>query len=231
MNPFSLKENETNKYQLIECKMVYGIVIALNGTIGEFQIPAKTNDVLEWIRKKYKNQTIQFQGKIQDSVKDTQWLSIFASVSGEEDQTNQHILPSPFDEETYTSQIIVLCSVYEQQDEYEPNINSYVNLRSDHYESVYQEWTFATEEEEEEEGEIVEPEADEDAELDIPMDDEDDEDEPARTTTYTSKPIQTRSENVFVECAIREKVTQNSIELLEDSELATLNWRIPCYML
>jgi len=219
MNPFSLKENETNKYQLIECKMVYGIVIALNGTIAEFQIPAKTTDVLEWIRKKYKNKTIQFQGKIQDSVKDTQWLSIFASVSGEDDQTNQHILPSPFDEETYTSQIIVLCTVYEQQDEYELNVNSYANLRSDHYESVYQEWTFASEEEEED-GQQAEGDVDEDAELEIPMDDDEDDDEPTRTNTYTSKPIQTRSENVFVECAIREKVTQNFNELLEDTELA-----------
>ena len=48
--------------------MVCGISILVNGTIGEIQIPAKTADVLEWIRKKYKNTNIQFQGKLQDGI-------------------------------------------------------------------------------------------------------------------------------------------------------------------
>jgi len=197
--------------------MVFCVSIAINGTISEFQIPAKTTDVLEWMRKKFKNTSIQFQGKIQDSIKETNWLSIFASVSGDEEQTNQHILPSPFDEETYYSQILILSSISEDQDEYDQNVSCYTNIRSDHYESVYQEWTFATEESEEE-GELID--ADEDAEIEIPLDDEEEDDEPLRTTVYTSKPIQTRSENVFVECAIREKVIQNFEEVLEDSELA-----------
>jgi hypothetical protein len=79
----------------LNTKMVNGIVISANGTISDLQIPAKTSDILEWIRKKYKNTQIQFQGKIQDPVKESNWLSIFASTNGDEDQINQHMLPSP----------------------------------------------------------------------------------------------------------------------------------------
>ena len=43
--------------------MVVGTVVLNNGTLNEVSIPAKTTDVLEWIRKKYKQPTIQFQGK------------------------------------------------------------------------------------------------------------------------------------------------------------------------
>lgn len=37
---------------------------------------------------------------------------------------------------------------------------------------------------------------------------------------YVSKPIQTRSENVFIDCVIREKVIQNFHEVLDDLDLA-----------
>ena len=97
--------------------MVYGVTISAAGSIGEFQIPSKTTEVLEWIRKRYKNATIQFQGKIQDPLKDTQWLSVFASCEGDEEHTNQHMLPAPFDEETYIGPIIILATESENQDE------------------------------------------------------------------------------------------------------------------
>lgn len=34
--------------------MVNGIVVAVNGIVGDVTMPIKTTDVLDWIRKKYK---------------------------------------------------------------------------------------------------------------------------------------------------------------------------------
>jgi transcription elongation factor S-II len=197
--------------------MVQGVIISTNGGVSEFTIPAKTSDVLEWIRKKHKNTDIQFQGKIQDPIKESNWLSIFACSSGDEEQTNQHILPAPFDEESYTGPILILCSTCDDQDEYDANATSYTNLKSDHYETLYQEWAFATEDEEEEEN--IQDLDEEDELIDIPADDEEDEEENDRTN-YVSKPIQVRSENVFIDCAIRERVIQNFNEILNDTELS-----------
>lgn len=61
-------------------KMVNGIAITVTGSVNDITIPAKTQDVLDWIRKKYKNTSIQFQGKLQDPTKETRWLSIFAEI-------------------------------------------------------------------------------------------------------------------------------------------------------
>lgn len=178
----------------------------------EVTIPAKTTDVLEWIRKKYKNAGIQFQGKLGDPINDTNWLSIFACPSDDEENVNQHMLPAPFDEETFSGHIVILTSTNDNQDEYDPLASAYLNLKLDAYETLYQEWTFATDEEE-----VME--ADEDEEVPVVEDDDSDEEEIVRVA-YTSKPIRTHSENVFVECAIRTKVTQNFDELIEDAELA-----------
>ena len=143
--------------------MVFGVSIAINGTINEVSIPPKTTDVLEWIRKKYKNPDIQFQGKIQDPLKEERWLSIFASMSGDEEHTNSHILPSPFDEESYTGPIVILANTIEQQDEYDAPASSYINLKPDDYETLYSEWSFVVEEEEEENLEEEPEEEEEDA--------------------------------------------------------------------
>ena len=192
-------------------KMTNGVVISINGSIGDIQVPAKTADVLEWIRKKYKNSEIQFQGKVQDPIKTTQWLSIFAGANGSEENINQHILPSPFDEESYTGQIVILATEKEEQDEYDANISAYVNLKSDHYESVYQEWTL---EESESEAEVVDNEEDEDAEVEL---DEEEEEEVVKEVIHVARPIQTHSKNVFVECAIRDKVSENFREFIDSS--------------
>ena len=196
--------------------MVQGVIISTNASIGEFTIPAKTPDVLEWIRKKYKNTDIQFQGKIQDPLKETIWLSIFACNSGDEEQTNQHNLPAPFDEETYTGPILILSSTCDDQDEYDANASAYTNLKGEHYETLWQEWAFATEDDEEEEIQDVE---EDDEIIDLPADEEE-EDEDTVRANYVSKPIQVRSENVFIDCAIRERVVQNFNEILQDMELS-----------
>lgn len=191
--------------------MTNGVVISINGSIGDIQVPAKTSDVLEWIRKKYKNTEIQFQGKIQDPIKDTQWLSIFAGVNGSEENINQHMLPSPFDEESYTGQIIILATETEEQDEYDANISAYVNLKSDHYENIYQEWTA---EESESEGEIIENDEEEEEEVEI---EEEEEEEVVKEVIHIARPIQTHSKNVFVESSIRDKVVENFKEFLTSS--------------
>jgi DNA-directed RNA polymerase subunit M/transcription elongation factor TFIIS len=186
--------------------MVVGVVIAMNGTIGEFTIPSKTPDVLEWIRKKYKNPDIQFCGKIEDASKNT-WLSVFGCIS-DDDEPNQHTLPAPFDEDTFISQILILNSASEDE-EYELPASSYTNLKSDYYETLCQSLNV-----DEEDAELEE---DED-ELVIP---EEEEEEEVERVEYISKPIQVRSENVFIECPIRAKVIQNFDEVLNDTELAT----------
>jgi hypothetical protein len=123
----------------ISSKMVNGIAIAINGTIGDLTIPVKTADVLDWIRKKYKNTGIQFQGKIQDPTKETRWLSVFACISDDEETINQHMLPSPFDEETYSGTIVILATESEEQDDYEKLATAYVGLKVDEYETLYAE--------------------------------------------------------------------------------------------
>jgi hypothetical protein len=106
--------------------MVVGVSISTTGVLSDITIPVKTTDVLEWIRKKYKNTDIQFQGKIQDPLKEDRWLSVFAYAS--DDDENAHMLPSPFDEESYSGVIVILASANEDQDTYDPLINCYTNL-------------------------------------------------------------------------------------------------------
>ena len=200
--------------------MTYAVVILQNGTtINDVQIPAKTADVLEWIRKKYKTPEYQFQGKIQNPVKESQWLSIFACSVGSEENINAHVLPSPFDEETYIGNIIILASESEDQDSYDPHVNNYQNLKSEDYENLYQEWTFSLEEEDAEE-DVEENESDDNETDDIDGGVDDDEEEPERKdNTYAVRPIRGKSKNVFVECPIRDKVIENFMELIEDKSI------------
>lgn len=203
--------------------MVKCVVVAVSGTLSEVDIPPKTNDVLEWIRKKFKNTDIQFQGKIQDPTKGTRWLSIFASVSTDDENINQHMLPAPFDEESYAGSIVILATESEDQDDYEKSISSYVSLTSDEYETLYAEWTFDIEEEEEQELDEAEiEEATEDEEHDIEVEDVEDEEEVVHVKpVHTVKHATVKSKNVFVDCAIRTKVIENFTELFEDQTLAT----------
>ncbi len=200
-------------------KMVNAVTISFNGTIGDIQIPTKTSDVLDWIRKKYKNNDIQFQGKIQDPIKDTQWLAIFACSDGDDEYTNVHILPSPFHEEVYIGNIVILATESDNQDEYEQNISSYVNLKSDHYNNVYQEWTFADEEEPEEDVEVTEEAEEEDVEVTEEAEEEEDVEVPV-IVREPKATVKTHSKDVFVDCTIRDKVIENFGELMT-TDLAT----------
>ena len=180
--------------------MVQATVVASNGTLSEVTIPAKTTDVLEWMRKKYKQIGIQFQGKIQDPLKEQRWLSIFAKIADDEEDSNQHMLPSPLDEESYSGVIVILATMSES-DDYEKLVTSYVNLGVEDYETLYHEWSFnmsdeeGEQEEEEEEEEYEEPD-----------------EAPRVAPQVTVKTIKTK--NVFIDCAIRDKVIQNFTELV-----------------
>jgi DNA-directed RNA polymerase subunit M/transcription elongation factor TFIIS len=199
--------------------MTHGVVISLNGTIGDVQIPSKTADVLEWMRKKYKINGIQFQGKLQDPMKEGRWLSIFAST--QEDDENVHMLPSPFDEETYTSPIIVLASQNDNQDTYEPSVSQYTDLKANEYEALYQEWAFAVDEEEdEEEDEFVEEDDGEEDDDDGSIV-EDDEVPPTPALRPVKAAVPVKTKDVFVSCAIREKVVTNLTKLFESEDTAS----------
>jgi DNA-directed RNA polymerase subunit M/transcription elongation factor TFIIS len=194
-------------------KMVNGVAISHSGTISDISIPAKTSDVLEWIRKKYKNTDIQFQGKIQDPLKESQYLSIFASTDGDEDQINMHILPTPFHEETYIGNIVILATESDNEDQYEQNISSYVNLKAEYYNSVYQEWAF-DEESEDEEDVDVEVDGDDEEEEVIPDDEEEEEEEVKKPVREPKGPTKSTSKDVFVSCTIRDKVISNFEEIM-----------------
>ena len=195
----------------------YGVHISLTGVITEVQIPSKTKDVLEWLRKKYKNPGLQFQGKLQDPSKETRMLNVFASMDDEDENVNSHMLPSPFDEEVYNSAILILATENDENDSYVPNVASYVSLKPHEYETLYQEWTFAVDDAEED---VEEEDVDDDtAEDEVIYEEVEDDIIPARPiTTRTAPQVHTR--DVFVECAIREKVIENFTFLLNSRDNA-----------
>jgi len=207
---------------VLSTKMVNGVSISPAGVVSDLTIPVKTSDVLDWIRKKYKNTSIQFQGKIQDPTKDTRWLSVFASISDDEETVNQHMLPSPFDEETYGGPIIILATESEEQDDYERSAASYVNLKQDEYETLYAEWTFSIEDEEEDVDVETEGVEEDEEDAGIELDEkEEDEVQPVKQSTHVPKAVSVKTKDIFVACAIRDKVIENFSELFESHELAT----------
>ena len=176
--------------------MVSGVAIESSGILKELSIPIKTPDVLVWLRKKFKKPGIQFQGKIVDPLNPQRWLSIFANVS-DEDDLNNHALPSPFDEETYTGTIVVMA-VLSEQDDYEKLATDYTDIKVEDYQTLYSEWTFDTEIEELEDEEIEEESVDEEH------------------TVRLVKPIIVQTKNVFIQSPMRDKVISNFQEKIGD---------------
>lgn len=199
-------------------KMVVGVSISTVGVVLDMTIPPKTTDVLDWIRKKYKNTSIQFQGKIQDPIKETRWLSVFACISDDEENLNQHMLPSPFDEEAYSGTIVVLATENEEQDDYERSASLYINLKQNEYETLYAEWTFDIGEDEEEE---LDNDANDEEEIEeVEIEEKEEEIIQHKQSTRVSKSVQGKSKNIFVDCLIRDKVIENFTELFGNEEFA-----------
>jgi transcription elongation factor S-II len=198
--------------------MVVGTVVASNGTLSEVTIPAKVPDVLEWIRRKYRQTGIQFQGKLPNPIKEDHWLSIFAKIADDEDDANQHMLPSPLDEESYSGVIVILESASDQ-DDYDKLSSCYNNLSVGDYETLYHEWSFNMSDNEEEE-----PEDEDDIEDDVT-----EENEEVVRAVPVAKVITTKTKNVFVESQFRDLVVKNLTEcttekIATDMELHILNF-------
>lgn len=189
--------------------MVVGVCITSTG-FSEINLP-KTPDILEWIRKKNKHTTIQFQGKLYDSVSE-RWISIFARVSeDDDDEANTHTLPSPLNEESFVGTIFAFATNNDNQDDYERNSSEYVSMTSDEYKTAHAEWDFNVSDDD------VEDEEDEEEISD---------DEAPRQFQVTLKPMVVNTRNVYVSNALREKVLENFKEfstVAEDLECEVLN--------
>lgn len=174
--------------------MVVATVISVQGTLGEVSIPPKTPDVLEWLRKKYKTPGLQFQGKLTN---EEAFYSVFAAPASEEDEeTNQHMLPPPFHDDSFQGVIVLLKST-QNTDEYEKPASSHLPLPNSEYDEFYASCTF-----------------DEEAADDIAADEDEEEVEEEDTVVEEEEPAVAREEpvavahvlhhaNVFVEHPLR----------------------------
>lgn len=189
--------------------MVVATLIAITGTLSETSIPAKTADVLDWLRKKLKQPTLQFQGKC---VHEEHSLAFFAVPSElEDEQTNQHMLPPPFHDDSFQGSIAVLKSANPNPDEYDRQAARYVDLKSSEYDEFYQTCTFNEEEEEEEEGEYEEDDGNGDPAQDEPEEPEEEGPRPHVTVHML------HASNVFVDHPMRDRVR----EKFESAEIET----------
>lgn len=190
--------------------MVIATSIVVAGTLGELSIPAKTADVLEWLRKKLKQPGLQFQGKI---VNEEIRYSVFATPTEEEDEdTNQHMLPPPFHEDTFQGTIVIMKSRSENTDEYEKPASVHDDLPSSEYDEYYASCSF--ENDDEEGGEL-----DEEGEEELEEEEEEEEAEEAPVRELTIHTV--HSANVFVEHPLRKLVEERFAS--QEIEHAILN--------
>jgi DNA-directed RNA polymerase subunit M/transcription elongation factor TFIIS len=189
--------------------MVVATTIAVAGTLGEVSIPNKTTDVLEWLRKKYKQPGLQFQGKL---TSEELSLLVFACPTEEEDETtNPHILPAPFQEDTFQGTIVVMKSNTRDADEYDKPASSYSDLPSTEYDEFYASCTFDEEEE---------PVEDDDEEKEN-LDGEEDDEECEETEREELSAHMIHCANVFVDHPLRTLVRDKFHS--EEIENAILN--------
>jgi DNA-directed RNA polymerase subunit M/transcription elongation factor TFIIS len=193
--------------------MVVATLIATAGTLSETTIPAKTSDVLEWLRKKLKQPTLQFQGKC---VHEEHSFAFFAVPSEIEDEnTNQHMLPPPFHDDSFQGSIAVLKSANPNPDDYDRQATKYVDLKSAEYDEFYQTCTFNEDDEEENEGEYEEDDGNGD-----PVQDEPEETEEGETRPHVTVHM-LHASNVFVDHPMRDRVREKFES--EEIEVAILN--------
>jgi DNA-directed RNA polymerase subunit M/transcription elongation factor TFIIS len=194
-----LKTEETIGKEDTVSRMVVATNIAIAGTLGELSIPNKTADVLEWLRKKLKQPGLQFQGKI---VNEGTYYSVFATPAEEEDEdTNQHMLPPPFHEDSFQGPIVLMKSRSENTDEYEKLASAHDDLPSSEYDEYYASCAFEDDEGGELDVDGEEPEDEEDGEV---LEEEEEEDAPVRELTMHT----IHSANVFIEHPLRKLVEE-----------------------
>jgi DNA-directed RNA polymerase subunit M/transcription elongation factor TFIIS len=170
--------------------MVLAVFISHQGTLSEVSIPAKTPDVLTWLRKKLKQPALQFQGKLPH---DDVTLAIFGvSTEDEDETTNQHMLPPPFNDDLFSGTLVILHSINQNTDDYDASVTQYKDLKSSDYDEIYHSSTFQDEEEEEIKDE------------DPPDEEIEDEEEEIVPENRESRPVHTvHSSNVLVENTLR----------------------------
>lgn len=185
--------------------MVVATIISVQGTLSDASIPAKTADVLEWLRKKLKQPNLQFQGKI---VNETDYYSVFAVPAGddtEEEDVNQHMLPPPFDEDSFQGSLAILKSKSSNTDEYEKLATAHEDLKSSAYDEFYATCTFGNDDEDDDA-------ADDDAEDAADDAGEDDAEEPEETPAADHADLVLipiiRHANVFVDHPLRTLVQE-----------------------
>lgn len=182
--------------------MVLATLVSIQGTLSETTIPAKTMDVLEWLRKKLKQPALQFQGKC---VHEQHTFAFFAAPAESEDETvNQHMLPPPFHDDTFQGILAVLKSANPNPDDYDPQASKYIDLKAVEYDEFYQTCTFKDEDEDEAE----EAEYEED-----PAEEEEEEEDPTERPQLTGHAL--RASNVFVEHALRNLVKEKLGDSIE----------------
>ena len=176
--------------------MVLATSISVQGALVELAIPPKTADVLEWLRKKLKQQGMQFQGKI---VNEECMYAVFATSSEEEDEhTNLHMLPPPFNDDSFQGPIVLLKSTSKNTDEYEKPASAYSDFALNEYDEFYASCTFK----EDDDDEVAE----EDEEVDA-IELAEEEEEADDTTERDAIPVHMiHASNVFVEHPLRDLV-------------------------
>jgi transcription elongation factor S-II len=187
--------------------MVVGTIIHADGGYAEATIPAKTADVLEWLRKKLKSPGLQFQGTLTHG---EFLLAVFASPSDDEEDehVNVHVLPPPFNDDTFQGSIAILKTSSQNTDEYEKPASTYVDLKSSDYEEFYTSCVFeeedADEDGEEKEEELVEEE-------EVEEEEEHEKHVPVVHTIHAS--------NVFVDVPVRSLVREKFSPEVEEAIL------------
>lgn len=227
----SVFKNEQITDRGIETIMVLATVISVQGVFAEVPIPPKTVDVLEWLRKKYKQTSMQFQGKISN---DEMTYAVFATPSDEEDEhTNVHILPQPFHDDSFQGVVVIVKPKDSSGDEYTKPASGYDDLRSAEYDEFYASCSFGNDEEDD----AGEDEEEHEEEAEAEEDDEEEDDmkrvEPEVHTIHAS--------NVFVDTPLRNLVREKfgSLEIeaailnrcVADAQkwFVDIDWEVPAF--
>ena len=205
--------------------MVVATCIQASGTLQELTVPAKSTDVLEWLRTKTKQPGLQFQGKIQDK---ENWITIFAeSGSDDDDNVNQHVLGGNFADEIFVGSMVVMLSANSNADNYDKPSAAYQTLKPADYETIYSSWTFegeSSDEEEDADGDVGDEEAEDEEEgpvvEDEDADEENEEEDEVVAPTKQRKPKQVVIHDVNTPCPLRDRVKQNYTEIGLTTEIA-----------
>jgi len=120
--------------------MVVATLVSISGVLSEIQIPAKTADVLEWLRKKLKKSELQYQTKLR--IEEEQ-IAVFASPADDDeaDDVNQHMLPPPLHDDSFIGPIVIIRSTSDH-DTYDKCPSKYGDLKPSEYDDMYQSFTF-----------------------------------------------------------------------------------------